>query len=219
MNVALLRYLGSDAARSQRWIAPTALFVAACIVFNTDAGPLLTTYADTMVVLFLSAIWITWVVTNSEDPTHASITATAVGGPTRLRLSKLLAAFVACAALAVFAVALPLALQNHPDAASATHVGAGLLGHLLVAAAGVAIGSLLMQPVIQRAGWAFVVASAAFFVEIVVPGFPPLRQVVVAFNADHPNHLARTLALSSVETAVGGAVIVVIALRVARARS
>jgi hypothetical protein len=75
------------------------------------------------------------VVANSEDETQASITAVTVGGPTRLRLTKLVTAYVGCVGLAPFATVLPLALQNHSDRATPAHVGAGLIAHLLVAGA------------------------------------------------------------------------------------
>lgn len=218
MRVALVRYIGADVVRSQRWLAPVVLFIAACAVFNSDVGPLLTTYAETTALLFPIALWMTWVITNSEDPVHASITAVTVGGVNRLRLTKLLSAFIACAVLAAFAVALPLALANHSDPLTIGHVVAGLTAHLVVAAAGVAIGSLLMQSVIRRPGWAFVVATLAFIVEIAIPHFPPVRQILVLLNEDHPAHLGATLALVAVETAVLGGIIVGIALRVARYR-
>jgi hypothetical protein len=218
VRIALIRYLASDAARSQRWLAPMVLFVAACALFNTDTGPLLTTYADTSLCVFPVAVWLTWVVVNSEDAVRASITAATIGSVHRLRGAKLATAFAACVPLAALATLLPLVLANHPDPASLAHVAAGAIAHLVVAAAGVAVGSLLMRSVIRRAGWAFVVAAGAWFVELVVPGFPPVRQLVVAFNADHPTDLGRVVTLTTVETAIAGAVLVAIALRVARER-
>jgi hypothetical protein len=216
---ALVRYVWSDTARSQRWLAPALLFVTACALFNTDAGPMLTTYADTVACLFAASIWMTWVVTNSEDAVLASITAVTVGGPTRLRVMKLVTAFLACGVLGSFATLLPVVLRNHPEATTVGHVGAGLAGHLLAAAVGVGAGSLLMQSVIRRAGWAFLVATGAFLVEILVPNCPPVRQLLVLFNNDPPRHLASSLAVCGVETAVVVGVLVVGALRVARARS
>jgi hypothetical protein len=216
---ALVRYVWSDAARSQRWLAPVLLFVTACALFNSDAGPMLTTYADTVACLFVASIWMTWVVTNSEDAVLASITAVTIGGPTRLRAMKLVTAFLSCSVLGLFATALPVVLHNHPDAATVGHVGAGFIGHLLAAGAGVGVGSLLMQSVIRRAGWAFLVATGAFLVEILVPNCPPVRQLLVLFNDDPPRHLASSLAVCGGETAVVVGVLVAGALWVARTRS
>jgi hypothetical protein len=72
--------------------------------------------------------------------------------------------------------------------------------------------------VIRRAGWAFLVATMAFLVEIIVPQFPPLRQLVVLFNKERSQHLARTLVLSGAQTVVLVAALVAVALLVARAR-
>jgi energy-coupling factor transporter ATP-binding protein EcfA2 len=174
---------------------------------------------DALACLFVASIWMTWVVTNSEDAVLASITAVTVRGPTRLRVMKLVTAFLACGVLGLFATLLPVALHNHPDPATVGHVGAGFAGHLLAAAVGVGVGSLLMQSVIRRAGWAFLVAMGAFLVEILVPNCPPVRQLLVLFNDDPPRHLASGLAVCGGETAVVVAVLVGGALWVARARS
>lgn len=219
LSAALLRYVASDASRSQRWIAPLALFLAAVAAFNADPGPLLTTYADTAASLLPIAIWLTFVVTNSEDPVQAAITSVTIGGATRLRLGKLVVSYLACSVLAAVAVLVPVALQTSRGGTTAGDVAAGAVAHLLIAAVGVAIGAFLARPVVRRAGWAFVVGVTGWLAQTLVPNAPPTRQVLVLFGQDRPAHLAGSLALTTLETTAMVAALTAVALAVARSRS
>jgi hypothetical protein len=219
VSSALVRYLASDVARSQRWIAPAVLFVAAVAILNADAGPLLTTYADTATCLLPVAIWLTVVVANSEDPTQAAITSVTVGGTTRLRIGKLLVAFLADAGLALVAVLVPVILQTSSGGTTVGDVAAGAVAHLLVAATGVAVGAWLARPLVGRAGWVFVIGVLVVLAQTVVPHAPPTRQVLVLFDQDHPAHLAASSALIGIETIALVLVLTVGALALARARS
>jgi hypothetical protein len=219
VSSALVRYLSSDVARSQRWIAPAVLFVAAVAIFNADPGPLLTTYADTATCLLPVAIWLTVVVLNSEDPTQAAITSVTVGGATRLRVGKLVVAFLACAVLALVAVLVPVALQTSSGGTSMGDVVAGVVAHLLVAATGVAAGAYLARPLVGRAGWVFVLGVLVVLAQTVVPHAPPTRQILVLFNENRPAHLAASTALVSIETIALVLVLATGALALARART
>jgi len=217
----VVRYTLADAVRAQRWIAPVVLFLAAVAIANSDAGPVLTTYGDTLTVLLPIGIWLTWSVVNAEDPVQADVSLVTIGSDVRFRLGKLVAAFLVCAGLAVVAVVTPFALGA--TATSARSVAAdlvdGLVGHLLVAVLAVSAGAATTRPVIRRLAEAFYLAITFTLAEIVVPGAPPVRQLLDAFDRDHPNHLAITLSISGVETVLLSAILASIALAIARRRS
>lgn len=217
----VVRYTLVDAIRAQRWIAPVVLFLAAVAIANSDAGPALTTYADTLTVLLPVGIWLTWSVLNAEDPVQADVSMVTVGNDLRYRLGKLAAAFLACAGLSVVAIATPVAVGA--AGASAGSVARvlleGLVGHVLVAALAVAVGGVTTRPVIGRLAEAFYVAITFTLAEIVIPGAPPVRQLLGAFDRDHPHHLAITLSIAGVETLALSAILVSIALAIARRRS
>jgi len=85
---AIVRYVAADAMRSQRWVAPVLLFAAAVLIFNTDAGPLLSTYADTAACLLPVAAWLTVVIVNAEDPVLTDVSIVTVGSDVRFRLGN-----------------------------------------------------------------------------------------------------------------------------------
>jgi hypothetical protein len=203
---ALLRYLASDALRAGRWVAPGVLFLIVTVSGTAVGGSALGGYGLTATALFPVAVWLTVTVLNSEDPIQALVTTAIVGRPLAVRLAKLAVAFLACQVLCVIGVVWPL-LTGH--SASAGEVLAGLVGHELSSLAGVAFGSLLSRPIVSRPAWAVMIGIAVVLVEILVPGFPPVRPIAVAFS-DAPEastSLAPLLALVTLETIAGAAVL------------
>jgi len=215
--VALVRYLAADVARSQRWVAPLLVFVAGVAIFNMGAGSLRTTYADTATVLLAVGIWLTVVVANSEDPVQAAVTAVTVGGDARLRLGKLLTAWIACGLLTAVALLWPLVAHSYTGRATAGDVLSGAVGHLVVAAFAVAVGSFGMRAVLPRAGWTVLFAVAVALADVLVPHAPPARRILEL--SDRPGGSAAALAGAAAATAVLVAALVAISLAVARRRA
>lgn len=217
----VVRYTLADAIRAQRWIAPVVLFLAAVAIANSDAGPVLTTYADTLTVLLPIGIWLTWSVVNAEDPVQADVSLVTVGSQVRFRLGKLGAAFLVCAGLAVVAIATPVALGAAAASAStvASDLIEGVVGHLLVAVLAVAVGALTSRTVVGRLAESLYLAIAITLAEIAVPGAPPVRRLLDAFDQDHASHLTASLAVTGVETLVLAAVIVALALAIEKRRA
>jgi hypothetical protein len=219
---AIVRYVASDAIRSQRWIPPVAIFAAFVAIANSNAGPILTTYADTLAVLFPIAIWLTWAIVGAEDPVQVDISIVTVGSALRYRLGKLLTCLLAAAIPSAVAVAIPVAVAT-PSSSEAGRIAgdavAGLVGHLLVVLFAVAVGALTSRPVIRRRGWAFYAVTLVVVVDIALAHAPPVRQLLSLFDADHQGHLARSLAATGAETAALSAAAVTLALVVARRRS
>lgn len=180
-SVALLRYVGSDAARTQRWAAPLLVFLAATAAFDSPGGTALSCYAFSSAVLLPTAMWLTVGICNSEDPVQTAITVATVGSALRVRLAKLGLAYLACLLLTVLAVAWPV-LSHHPAGTGA--VAAGAVAHLLDALAGVAFGALLSRPVLDRLGWAMAAGVAVCLVEFLVPAAPPARQLLTLLGGD-----------------------------------
>ena len=219
---AIARYVGSDAIRSQRWIPPVVVFAAFLAIANSDAGPILTTYADTLAVLFPIAIWLSWAILGAEDPVQVEISMVTVGSDIRYRLGKVLTCFLGGAALSLVAVAIPVAVaapsstDARPIAGDAT---AGLVAHLIVVLFAVAVGALISRPVIRRSGWAFYGAAIVIMADIGLPDAPPVRQLLSLLDGAHPHHLASSLVAIGTETAALSAAGVALALAVARRRS
>lgn len=213
---ALLFYVVTDSLQAERWAAPVLVFLGATAAFNADeGGDALACYGFTAAVLMPVAVWLTIAISNSEDPVQQDVTAVTVGGPLRLRLAKLLCAALVCAVLTVAALIWSPAAGN---ADKPSWVVAGAVAHLCTLAGGVAIGAVLSRPVVSRLAMVVFGATAALLVELILP-VPPLRPLLMLFDADHPGALALPLTLIGIETAALSLVLITVAHRVARQRT
>jgi hypothetical protein len=220
--MALMRYLGSDVARSQRWLAPFLAYATFCL-FNlaldgSTAGDALPTFAADAAVLLPVAIWVAVVVGNCEDPVQATITVASVGSETKVRLAKLLVAYAGCAATGVVSTVVAWLDTNSMTLTDLNGLAAGLAAHLIAAATGVAVGAWCMRPILDRRAWAVLIGVFVSLAEVLVPHFPPVRQLLVLFGEARPAHLASTVTLIAVESVLIVAVLVASALRWGEAR-
>lgn len=215
MTAALVRYLGADVLRSQRWVAPLLAFLGGVAIFNVGGGPLLTTYADTATVLLPVSVWLTVTVLNCEDPVQAAVTSVTVGGDTRLRLAKIATAWAGGAVLTTVAVLWPLVVHSYTGRATAADITAGGAAHLLVALFGAGVGSLGMRAVLGRAGWTVLVTTVLGLADILVPHAPPTRRILELFDDGAVGGLVPV----TLATVVLSAALVGTSLGIARRRS
>jgi hypothetical protein len=216
VNIALIRYLAADAGRSQRWAAPMLCFVILVAVLDAGGGSALSCYGSTSAAMLAVSLWLTIVIAGSEDPIQTAITVATVGSATRVRLAKLATAYLACVPLLALGVLWPLVVGGH--SASGTAVAAGLAAHLVTALTGVGFGALLSRPVLVHTAWAVVSGVAVCVAELAVPDFPPARQLLSLLGADHPAHLAGSIALTAAQAVALAVVTVAGAQRIARTR-
>jgi len=218
--LALVRYLGSDVARSQTWVPPFLVYVTLCLADIALGGGTtrnsLPTFATDAAFLLPVAIWVTVAVGNCEDVVQASITVATVGSETKVRLAKLLVAYLGCAVLSVFSVAVGWASTG---LASPGVTLEGFAAHLTSAAAGVGVGALCMRPVLDRRAWAVLAGVFATLAELIVPDCPPVRQFLVLMDASRPSHLPGGLALIGLESLALSSALVGAAIGVGRART
>src|SRR5690349_15044983 len=127
------------------------------------------------------SMWLTVAVLNSEDQVQALITTVTFGNAFGVRLAKLLVAYLGGQVLTAIAVLWPLLTGQ---SASLADLLAGLLAHLLSGLAGVAFGSLAGRPLLRAPTWAVMSGITVFLIEILVPGFPPVRPIAVSFASD-----------------------------------
>lgn len=204
--VALVRYLAADALRAGRWVAPVVLFLAVTVTGTAVGESALGGYGLTATALLPVSMWLTIAVLNSEDPAQTAITTVAVGNALVVRLAKLLLAYLGGQILTAVAVLWPL-LIGQP--ASAADVLAGVLAHLLSALAGVAFGSLAGRPLLQAPTWAVMIGIAVFLLEILVPGFPPVRPIAVSFAAGpDSSEVFGMLAVVALQTVIGASILI-----------
>jgi hypothetical protein len=217
VSTALVRYVLADALHGQRATAPALTFLVATAILNAmGGGPVLPDYAATATALLPAALWLAVVVCNSEDPVLAAVTAVTAGSPGRVRLARLVAAYLAVLPLVAVALVWPLALGKPLTAGV---LAAGLVAHLLTALGGVGLAALAARPVVRRSAWAVLLGAAISLAEVIVPGCPPVHQLLVLFGGERTGHLGGGLAWIAAQTAVLAAVAVLFAHRLARHRS
>lgn len=215
--IALLRYLAADTLRAQHWLAPLLAFlVAVGIIAPSDTSPLLPTATLTSVALLPVAVWLTVVVNHSEDPVQVLITVVTVGSATRVRVAKLLAAYLACCVLTVVAVIWTLTTTEDPLTPSL--LAAVTLEHLVTALTGVALGALISRPLLTRTGWIVLLGTGIGLAEVLVPHLPPANPLLSTFG-DHPPANPWPTLLTITAQSLGLCVVAMLASHLAARRS
>jgi hypothetical protein len=193
--IGLVRYLGSDLLRSQRFLLPMLLYVgllAPLLAGDPEPSPQLWTF--TALVLCPVSCWLAVTVANTEDPVQRQVTIAAVGGPTRVAIGVLVTCLLADAVLVAIAMCWPLLSSSYAFPGHA--VMAGLLAHVAVAGTGTAAGLLCARPVLHGIGWSAIAGGGTMFVAVTQNWLPPVGLAVRSLN-ESPVPIS-TLALQAV---------------------
>ena len=213
---SVLRYSCRDILRGQRWVAPLVTFAAVDAIASAQTGSLLPTFAATATALLFVGTWLTVVVVNNEDPIQQTITESCVGSRSKLRVAKLVLAFLATATLGILGMIGPvLGLSSK---VIPRELVAGLCSQLITSIAAVALGALCSRPLLRRLAWSVLFAVLICLATVIIPGAPPTRQLLVLFNKTGSFALAGPLLLIGVETLALSSVGVAIFLRLSLSR-
>src|ERR1700722_11665551 len=110
--IALVRYVGRDTLRSQRWVAPLLGFAAIDAIIGAQAGSVLPSYAIGAAALLFIATWLTVVIINNEDPIQLTITEVCAGSQAKVRLSKILVSLLLAVVIGVLGMIVPTILAE-----------------------------------------------------------------------------------------------------------
>lgn len=211
---ALVRYVWTDALRSQRWVAPILSFGVVEAIVCAQAGSVLPTYAAMAAVLLFIATWLSIVTVNNEDPIQQSVTVVCAGSLSKVRLAKVTVALLVATMLGIVGtIGPPLASS---DGTTVVHAFAGLAAQLLAALTGVALGALCSRPLISRRAWSVLIGFGVCLATVIIPYGPPTRQLLLVFNQTGSYPLGIPLLLIGIETVVLAVVVVGASLRIAR---
>jgi ABC-type Mn2+/Zn2+ transport system ATPase subunit len=157
---------------SQWFAAPALLFLVILGIFYAKpVGPLLPAAAFTAVLLVPVMIWVSVQAQLADGRLMARAFAAHVGGTGRAHLAACLATVPFAVAATVFAVGWSALSQPHLP-----HHPGLLLDmitlHLAAAVFGVGVGTLLVPPLVDRAGWRICLAVALFLALLLVPVSP-----------------------------------------------
>jgi hypothetical protein len=181
--IGLVRYLGADLGRSQRFLLPVFLYLLLLApLFNGDPGPPPELWIVTVLVLYPVSCWLAVTVANTEDPVQRQVTIAAAGGPGRVAAGVLVTCLLADAVLAAIAVCWPVLTTRY--AFPAPVIVAGALAHVAAAATGTAVGLLCARPVVEGIGWSVVAGGGVVFLTATQTWLPPIGLTVRALDAD-----------------------------------
>jgi ABC-type multidrug transport system ATPase subunit len=197
---------------SQWFAAPALLFLVILGIFYAKpVGPLLPAAAFTAVLLVPVMIWVSVQAQLADGRLMARAFAAHVGGTARAHLAACLATVPFAVAATVIAVGWSALSQPHPPRYPGLLLDMITL-HLTAAVFGVGAGTLLVPPLVDRAGWRICLAVALFLALLLVP-VSPMHPLLLL--ATHPAG-GSVGAAAGLLAATGAAVIGVTALLASR---
>ena len=158
-------------ATSQWFVAPALLFLILLgIVYSSPAGPLLPAAALTAIVLTPLMAWVAAAAQLADGRLLGRAFAAHAGGPGPAHLAACLATAPFAVAATVLAVAAPALSQpgRHSWGLLADMAGLSLAAAVL----GVGLGSLLVPPLVDRAGWRTCLGVLLFLAVLLIPASP-----------------------------------------------
>jgi hypothetical protein len=138
------------------------------ILYVSQAGPLLPAAAFSAALLVPVMSWITVLAHLTDGRLMARAFAAHVGGRGRAHLAAALATAPFAVAATAVAVAWPAVSQPHPLHGSRALLVKIAVLHLAAALLGIGVGTLLVPPLVERAGWRICLAAGIFLVLILL---------------------------------------------------
>jgi ABC-2 type transport system ATP-binding protein len=191
-------------AVSQWFAAPALLFLIVLGIFYADpVGPLLPAAAFTAAVLTAIMIWVSVLAHLADGRLMARALAAHVGGNGRAHLAACLATVPFAVAATALAVGWSALSQPPPR-----HGYPGLFLDMITldlaaAAFGVAVGALLVPPLVDRAGWRICLATGLLAALLLVP-VSPMRPLLLLVTHPGGSVVAAAGLLAVVAAAVIG---------------
>lgn len=214
--IALIRYVGKDTLRSQRWVAPLLCFGAIDFIIGSQTGSVLPSYAFGAAALLFITTWLTVVIVNNEDPIQQSITEVCANSQTKVRVSKLWFSLLVAIPLGVLGMIAPTVIANSKT--TVKEVAAGICAQIITAVMGVTFGAICSRPIIRRRSWSVLLGVLLGMATVLIPHGPPTRQLLVLFNETGHIALGPPVLLIGLETLVLAGGVLTWSLRVARQR-
>jgi hypothetical protein len=214
--IALVRYVGRDTFRSQRWVAPLLCFGAIDAIIGAQTGSVLPSYAIGAAALLFITTWLTVVIINNEDPIQQSITEVCAGSQTKVRVSKLAVSLLIAVVLGVLGMIAPTIISS--STTTINEVIAGICAQVITAVMGVTFGAICSRPIIRRRSWSVLLGVLLGMATVLIPHGPPTRQLLVLFNETGHFSLGPPVLLIGIETLLLAGIVTAWSLRFARQR-
>ncbi|MEU3467593.1 ABC transporter [Streptomyces sp. NPDC006687] len=173
---ALLRYQGALLLRSQRWLAPFAVYAAFVAIGVRPGDRTLDSLGYAAAGLVPLTAWLVRICVTAEPPA-ARACAAAAAGPSRVRAAALLTGLGAALLTGVLAAAYTLLAGDLGGHAAGPAVLAGAGAVAVCALTGAAVGAVWSPPLVAGRGFAVLGAAVCSLLAWVAP-FSPARAAV-----------------------------------------
>ncbi|PER08748.1 ABC transporter permease [Bacillus cereus] len=153
---ALIRYHFLDYTKSYKYIPPIAMYVINLLfVYTYKPNPIVSTYLETALALYLLSAWITVTIFHTEDPIQEQITISHTNNISTLYVGKYITALLICTVLSFISVIYPIILQMFNETMTASLFLVGFLAHISLSILGISIGTLFTRNIIHKASTAW----------------------------------------------------------------
>ncbi|MFL0401861.1 ABC transporter permease [Bacillus nitratireducens] len=153
---ALIRYHFLDYTKSYKYIPPIAMYcISLLFVYTYKPTPIVPTYLETALALYLLSAWITVTIFHTEDPVQEQITISHTNNISALYVGKYITALLICTVLSFISVIYPIILQMFNEKMTASLFLVGFLAHMSLSILGISIATLFTRNIIQKASTAW----------------------------------------------------------------
>ncbi|MBE5104702.1 ABC transporter permease [Bacillus thuringiensis] len=202
---ALIRYHFLDYTKSYKYVPPIAMyFVSLLFVYTYKPTPIVPTYLETALALYLLSAWITVTIFHTEDPVQEQITISHTNNISALYVGKYITALLIGTVLSFISVIYPILLQMFSEKMTASLFLVGFLAHISLSILGVSIATLFTRNIIQKTSTAWL--SLTFILLITIASvrlkkellwfFPPIESFLMLGQYKY-NILTHTLWLTA----------------------
>ncbi|MDM5236418.1 ABC transporter permease [Bacillus cereus] len=153
---ALIRYHFLDYTKSYKYIPPIAMYcISLLFVYTYKPTPIVPTYLETALSLYLLSAWITVTIFHTEDPVQEQITISHTNNISALYVGKYITALLICTVLSFISVIYPIILLIFNEKMTASLFLVGFLAHMSFSILGISIATLFTRNIIQKASTAW----------------------------------------------------------------
>ncbi|HDR7592847.1 TPA: ABC transporter permease [Bacillus mycoides] len=135
---------------------PIAMYcISLLFVYTYKPTPIVPTYLETALALYLLSAWITVTIFHTEDPVQEQITISHTNNISALYVGKYITALLICTVLSFISVIYPIILQMFNEKMTASLFLVGFLAHMSLSILGISIATIFTRNIIQKASTAW----------------------------------------------------------------
>lgn len=165
--IALIRYNFLDYTKSYKYAPPIAMYIVSLLfIYTYKPNPIITTYLETALILYLLSAWITITLFHAEDPVQEQITLSHTKNIRTLYLGKYVTVLLICIVLSLISVIYPIAFQMFNEKMTLSLFITGFFSHFSLSILGISIAILFTRNIIKKASTAWLSLSFVLLITI-----------------------------------------------------